>query len=400
MTSPGAVTRELPGNETRATVRRFAVAVLLSVLLHLLLLILLAAWARATPVRQDREVFVPLALEPAPPPPPPPPEKSAPERPEPRKQPRQGDKPPRERSLLGWKSRGELKGTPDRPPGPEAQVHAPPPPGGGPSEQEGPEVVPDRGPLPEQAETGQPREGPEVPEPETPPEQQREQPAEETPPERESPSLPRDVTSEPVPGEPPGRQPERGKEVPEAPPAGAVPPVRGLPPLPRRRPERPVPTRPDRPPGQGHAPDFDARIEGGMFGNLRFDSKDYDWSDYSTKVYFAIYRAWLRELYGRVRRFERDQKLRGLPTLDGEVKIHFVLHRDGSVTDVRVVSPSVLPALDDASAAALVRAVLPPLPADFPRDREGLTFLFEISGFPSAYHLEQQLRWRRMNGEF
>ncbi len=393
-------------DETRETLRHFAVAILLSVLLHLVLLFLLAGWARATPPPEEQEVFVPLALEPPPesppeqPRPPAPPAEPARERQEKRQEPRKGEEPPEERSLLGWNSRGEIEGAPDRPPGPEAAIHAPPKPGGGPSAEEGPEVVPDEGKQREDAETGEPREGPALPEPRSLPPEQPPLPAEEATPDAEPTPVPAesppDAASEELPGEPA----EPGRQEPEAPAAGATPPTRGLPPLPRRLPERPVPTRPNRPPGPGRAPDFDAEIDGGMFGSLRFDSKDYDWSDYSTKVYFAIYRAWLRELYGRVRRFERDQKLRNLPTLDGEVKIHFVLHRDGSVSDVQVISPSVLPALDDASAAALVRAVLPPLPADFPRDREGLTFLFEISGFPSAYHLEQQLRWRRMNGEF
>lgn len=139
---------------------------------------------------------------------------------------------------------------------------------------------------------------------------------------------------------------------------------------------------------------------GSAFGDLVFDSRDYQWSDYSTKVYFAVYRSWLRELYGRVRRFERDQQMLGLENLDGQVSIRFVIHRDGSIQDLAVVAPGVVPTLDEASAAALRRAVLPPLPDDFPRDREGVTFRFIIRGFESGGQLEQQLREMQWAGEF
>ncbi|MDH3284570.1 MAG: energy transducer TonB, partial [Acidobacteriota bacterium] len=127
--------------------------------------------------------------------------------------------------------------------------------------------------------------------------------------------------------------------------------------------------------------------------------RDYAWSEYSTKVYFAVWRAWLRELYARVRRFEREQKLGDHASLDGTVDIHFVINRDGSVSNLTVVAPSVLGTLDEASSAALLGAVLPPLPEDFPRDSEGVTFRFVLA-VDGALQMERGLRYRRSRGEF
>ena len=112
-----------------------------------------------------------------------------------------------------------------------------------------------------------------------------------------------------------------------------------------------------------------------------------------------MYRAWLRELLARARRFEREQKLGNLPRLDGEVRIHFVIGRDGSVSDLAIVGPGGLETLAEASSSALLRAVLPPLPADFPRDREGVTFRFILS-VDNALQMERQLRYLRSRGQF
>jgi hypothetical protein len=56
--------------------------------------------------------------------------------------------------------------------------------------------------------------------------------------------------------------------------------------------------------------------------------------------------------------------------------------------------------LDDASSAALRRAVIPPLPDDYPKEQTGLTFSFELRGFPSAQALKYKLEWSRARGEF
>ncbi len=150
---------------------------------------------------------------------------------------------------------------------------------------------------------------------------------------------------------------------------------------------------------RGSAMDFNVGAGGGAFGDLQFESSDYNWSDYSSKVYWAVYRAWLRELYGRTARFERDQLMRNLDTLDGEVTIRVTLHRRAKI-DTEVLVPSVVPTLDEASEAGLHRAVLPDLPSDFPRDSERVTWRFRIEGFESAQQLQRNLEIAQMRGVF
>ncbi len=281
---------------------------------------------------------------------------------------------PPDAPLLGWNSKqGPDEGRVLRPPGPEAEVHAPPPPGGG-DAAAARDAVPE--PPATAAEQVDPTKRPVAPGVEGPTGLDRgpdgdvatRRPEDEPPssPRTENPTFPRryEVPDRPRPGEGTGGT-GRGRST-----------------------------------GPGAGPDFNQKITGGLFGDLHFDSGDYNWSDYSTKVYFAVYRAWLRELLGRARRFERDQNVLRLPDLDGQVAIHFYLTRPGPVEAVDVTRPSPIPTLDEASAAALRRAVMPPLPADFPRDREGVTFTFRISGFDSATQLERQLEWAQDNGEF
>jgi TonB family protein len=275
--------------------------------------------------------------------------------------------------LLGWNSKqGREEGKAVRPPGPEGPIHAPPPPGGGAAA------------MPQDAIPEPPSTAAEQVDPTKPPAA----PAEEG----------RQGLERSADGDVPSSQP--AEEQPSTP--------RTEPPSARRYevPDRPRPgegsggTGRGRGTGPGAGPDFNQKITGGLFGDLHFDSGDYNWSEYTTKVYFAVYRAWLRELLGRARRFERDQNLLRLPDLDGVVAIHFFLTRPGPVESVEVVRPSPIPTLDEASAAALRRAVMPPLPSDFPRDREGVTFTFRISGFETATQLERQLEWAQANGEF
>jgi TonB family protein len=316
---------------------------------------------------------IPFPEAPAPPPRPAPAPSPAPP---PAAAPQQAPPPaiPPDAPLLGWNGKqGNEPGKALRPPGPEGPVHAPPPPGGG-AAATPQDAVPE--PPATAAEQVDPERPPAAPAMETPPGLERgadgevapARPAEDRPstPRAENPTVPRrfEVPDRPRPGEGSGGT-GRGKGT-----------------------------------GPGAGPDFNQKITGGLFGDLHFDSGDYNWSDYTTKVYFAVYRAWLRELLGRARRFERDQNLLRLPDLDGVVAIHFVLTRAGPVEAVEIVRPSPIPTLDEASAAALRRAVMPPLPADFPRDREGVTFTFRISGFETATQLERQLEWAQANGEF
>lgn len=310
----------------------------------------------------------------APPRPPPSPPPATPPAPRTEATPPDAQAVPPDAPLLGWNSKqGREPGRALRPPGPEGPIHAPPPPGGG------------DGANPQDAVPEPPATAAEQVDPTRPP---------AAPAVEGTQGLERGAGGEVAPPRPAEDRPSTPRaETPAAPRRYEVP-------------ERPNPgdgaggTGRGRGTGPGAGPDFNQKITGGLFGDLHFDSGDYNWSEYTTKVYFAVYRAWLRELLGRARRFERDQNLLRLPDLDGVVAIHFFLTRPGPVEAVEIVRPSPIPTLDEASAAALRRAVMPPLPSDFPRDREGVTFTFRISGFETATQLERQLEWAQANGEF
>ncbi len=267
-------------------------------------------------------------------------------------------KPDDNRPLLGWTSHGEKPGIALRPPGPTG-------------ERFGPEAPGEKGKGMKDAGTGPPGGGEVPPTPERAPGAESQAGADKPPPE----SLPQ------YPGGEFGRRGGQGG-------------------TPRPLPEGPAQGHGGRPGARGSGDDFNLGMGGGFFGDVMFESGDYNWSDYSTKLYFAVFRAWLREMDGRIPRFERDQALRSLPNLDGEVAIRFVLHRNGSVNELEILRESPMPAFDEASSAALRRAVLPALPDDFPRNQERVTFLFRLSGFETARQLQMQLEYSQARGDF
>lgn len=373
----------------RAERQRYLLSFVVSIVVHILLLVIVALLSVAPDIEKPpEELLVPITFaDPPPQPVPEPVPQPQPEVPEPQPQPQQPRRPPPpdDASLLAFRSsEGEIEARPLRPQGPEAEVKAPP--------------------KPEEAEEGRP-----TPEPVDSKDAQREvltesdeQELRESEPERvDSPDPaareePEPLRERPDPNARAPREPAR--EEPDAPRAADEP--LPFPPVPQeRRPSRPsAPRRNDSP---RRAPDLDFTTSGGLWAdNIKFESTDYDWSDYSTKLYFAIYRAWLRELYGRVRRFERDQAFHGLPRLDAEVTIQFVIERDGGVSALTIIDPAIVPTLDEASVASIERAVIPPLPADFPRNQERLAFRFRIGGFESAQQLERRLRMSQALGEF
>jgi TonB family protein len=392
---------------------RWVVTASLSILIHIAILLLLATSAldASSPAEAEpEEIVVPLELEQPPPPQPEPvqPETQQPEpQPEAEQEPAE-EKPPEDQELIGWRSQGEEPGRQDRPPGPAAEVHGPPEP----SEEQGTALEPSEledapaGPDELEQQPGESSREERTGPAEEPPEELEESPVDPREEEQEAPP-PEEPQTSSVEPQPPGELfpepqdvPEETSEAPRRPSETDREPEPE--PLPLPTPPKP---RPQQEPNRGgtrkQLPGFEAEIQGGYFNqNMVFDDKNYAWSEYATKLYFAIYRAWLRELHGRVRRFERDQTLQRLPSLDGIVSIHFMIHDDGSVSAVEVVNPSRMQALDDASQAAVRRAVIPPLPDDYPKDQTGLTFSFELGGFASAQQLERQLEWSRRRGEF
>jgi TonB family protein len=369
--------------------RRYLWTFLVSLLLHLPILLAASLLTSTESAQAEEEIRVPLTFQ-EPEPAPPPAEQATPSEPEPEPEPEpeEEDPPaPEDESLLGFESsEGSIEARPTRPQGPEAEIKAPP----APNEVEAPEEL---APQPEEAEAEPPEDA--MPEPEEPSLEEDETGPEE--PIEEAPEpVPADDPLPPLerPSELGGTAPEDAPREEEAPRPGRD--ALSLPP----RPSESDPPNP-RPDDTRRVPDFDVPATGGFWADdIKFESTDYDWSNYSTKLYFAIYRAWLRELLGRVRRFERDQALEGLPRIEGSVAIAFTIVREGESRRLEIVDPSVLPTLDEASSKAIQRAVIPPLPRDFPRDEERVTFRFRLAGWESAQQIERRLRFLQLRGEF
>lgn len=153
--------------------------------------------------------------------------------------------------------------------------------------------------------------------------------------------------------------------------------------------------------GDGRALEFRQRLSKGYQGNIRFDNNDYDWDDYQTKIYWLVYRAWLRQLLDAAPRFRREEFQKGLNDIDSECRIHFRIHRDGTVSDIEVIYEGRVVTLAEASAKTLSQvSPLTPLPSDSPRDVEGVTYTFIIYGDTTAAALEYGLTRERAAGEF
>jgi len=105
-------------------------------------------------------------------------------------------------------------------------------------------------------------------------------------------------------------------------------------------------------------------------GSLSFDTKGFDWGPYARRIYWIIWSNWHQRMPPAV-----------YAGLKGQVTIHFVIHRDGRITDITVMATSGIPAYDNAATLALeASSPLPSLPVDFPYERDGVTarFLYNI----------------------
>lgn len=150
--------------------------------------------------------------------------------------------------------------------------------------------------------------------------------------------------------------------------------------------------RPPRPPSdetEGEAgnpdgidmPDLeDLPFSGFGLGAPVFESSDYDWSDYGRVVYTAIRRAWFARLYATHESFDRWAWSEKDWFLKHAAGLRFVIERNGEVTSIRILQESGCGPLDDSAYNALEEVVLPPLPADFPRDRETVRMGFLAEG--------------------
>jgi TonB family protein len=113
-------------------------------------------------------------------------------------------------------------------------------------------------------------------------------------------------------------------------------------------------------------------LKGGGYGTMSFDTQGFPWGDYARMLYVAIRNAW----------FERIP-LAAREGIAGYTCQHFMIARDGAISDLDVVRPSEVPPFTKAASDAIRAASpLPPLPDDFPKSEEGVTFCFYYNMYP------------------
>ncbi len=107
-------------------------------------------------------------------------------------------------------------------------------------------------------------------------------------------------------------------------------------------------------------------------GTLSFDTQDFPWGDYARKIYLIIRENW----YARIPLAAREG-IRGFGCH------RFVIERNGRIASIRTVRPSSVPPFNRAAQDALRASdPLPPLPAAFPGQSEGVTFCFYYNMYP------------------
>ncbi len=146
-------------------------------------------------------------------------------------------------------------------------------------------------------------------------------------------------------------------------------------------------------------PELDRLPESGFgYGNLVFESSDFDFSDYARQIYMAIWRAWHNRLYFSTDEFDRWAYARKSWQLDHQLQIRFTIRDNGQVDGIVIEHESGCLPLDQSAADALQEVILPPLPAEFPRDRETVHARFIGQGDIRA--LKSSLAWLKARGEF
>ena len=106
-------------------------------------------------------------------------------------------------------------------------------------------------------------------------------------------------------------------------------------------------------------------------GPLSFDTQWYDWGPYAAEMIRRIRYHW------RIPEIARF----GVP---GVVRIRFVIERSGRVAELNILSESGHPSMDFAARDAIRNASpLPPLPSDLPSlDQEGVVITFYYNTYP------------------
>ena len=108
------------------------------------------------------------------------------------------------------------------------------------------------------------------------------------------------------------------------------------------------------------------------YGTMSFDTQGFPWGDYARKLYVAIRNRWLERI-----------PLAARENMAGYTCQHFVIARDGTVTAIDVMHASRIPPFTKAATDAINAASrVPPLPEDFPKDSEGVTYCFYYNMYP------------------
>jgi len=113
-------------------------------------------------------------------------------------------------------------------------------------------------------------------------------------------------------------------------------------------------------------------LRGGGYGTMSFDTQGFPWGEYARLLYVAIRNAWLERI-----------PLAAREGIAGYTCQHFIIERQGSITALEVVRPSNVPPFTKAASDAIRAASpLPPLPDEFPKSEEGVTFCFYYNMYP------------------
>ena len=114
-------------------------------------------------------------------------------------------------------------------------------------------------------------------------------------------------------------------------------------------------------------------MKGGMQGTLSFDTQGFPWGDYARKIYVIIRQNWI----------DRSPVASRFGAVPGYTCQHFIIERDGTISSVEILKPSSQPPYNRAATDALhASSALPPLPKEFPEDREGVTGCFFYNMYP------------------
>jgi len=113
-------------------------------------------------------------------------------------------------------------------------------------------------------------------------------------------------------------------------------------------------------------------LKGGGYGTMSFDTQGFPWGEYARLLYVAIRNAWLERI-----------PLAAREGIAGYTCQHFIIAREGSITALEIVRPSEVPPFTKAASDAIRAASpLPPLPDEFPKSEEGVTFCFYYNMYP------------------